>query len=156
MAMMPPHRCGTCRALVTGSCPTCTRTADRRRGTPAERGYDCARWRHFRRSFLEQYPLCGDAPPEAPRTTDSVCRATGRLEAATVVDHIVPVAGADDPTFYVLEGLQALCERCHNAKRSRESRPGGKSRPRDRGPNDRPGRFLSRDQNPEALWDGRG
>ena len=35
MAMMPPHRCGTCRQLVTGPCQTCARTADRRRGTAA-------------------------------------------------------------------------------------------------------------------------
>jgi hypothetical protein len=47
---------------------------------------------------------------------------------ATVVDHITPVTGKDDPTFYEGAGHQSLCDPCHQAKRQRESRyspPGG-------------------------------
>jgi 5-methylcytosine-specific restriction endonuclease McrA len=42
--------------------------------------------------------------------------------SASVVDHVIPVTGPDDPRFYVPECHQALCDRCHNVKRSRESR----------------------------------
>jgi 5-methylcytosine-specific restriction endonuclease McrA len=40
---------------------------------------------------------------------------------ATVVDHVIPVTGPGDPSFYMPAAHQALCESCHNAKRQRES-----------------------------------
>ena len=49
---------------------------------------------------------------------------TPRVEVATVVDHIMPVTGADDPRFYDPTNHQALCERCHNVKRQREAMGG--------------------------------
>jgi 5-methylcytosine-specific restriction endonuclease McrA len=122
MPMMPLRRCPTCRQLVTEPrCPTCVRRVDDRRGSSARRGYG-ARWQKYRAWFLDQWPLCGDRPPGAPVTTDSRCRLAGLRTVAVVVDHIVPVTGPTDPTFFVLECHQSLCVGCHDAKRSRESR----------------------------------
>jgi 5-methylcytosine-specific restriction protein A len=120
--MLPPRRCPACHQLVTGKrCPACVRRVDVRRGTAAARGYG-ARWQRYREWFLAQYPICGDRPLGAPVTTDSVCRAERHPTPASVVDHIIPVTGPNDPTFYVPECHQALCAPCHDAKRSRESR----------------------------------
>lgn len=101
---------------------------DQRRGTPASRGYD-ARWRGFVRWYFgELYRLrvpraglCGSRHPTAPMTIDSVCAAEGLATLATLVDHIVPIAGQEDPRFFDLGNLQGLCDRCHNQKRQRES-----------------------------------
>jgi 5-methylcytosine-specific restriction protein A len=119
--MMPPRRCATCGQLVTGRCLTCARHVDLHRGSAASRGYG-ARWAHYRRWFLAQYPLCGDRAPGAPETADSRCRLEGRVTPADVVDHIVPVTGQADPTFFVPEAHQALCGPCHQAKTKREAR----------------------------------
>lgn len=43
---------------------------------------------------------------------------------ASVVDHIVPITGADDPRFYDERNHQALCGSCHDAKRQREAMAG--------------------------------
>ena len=115
-----------CLALVReGFCPTHERQAQRlyddRRGSAHSRGYG-ARWGHYRQTFRALYPLCGMRPPGAPETADSRCAAAGRVEPMYVVDHIVPVTGPDDPTFDDPRNHQALCERCHNAKRQREAR----------------------------------
>ncbi len=124
----PARRCATvgCGAPAQGGrghCPTHERRAvqidNRARGSAASQGYG-ARWRHFRAWYLECYPLCGDRAPGAPSTRDSRCAAVGRLEPASVVDHIVPVYGPDDPTFYEDHAMQSLCATCHNAKRQRE------------------------------------
>jgi 5-methylcytosine-specific restriction protein A len=122
------HYCGTpgCGEMVrTPYCRTHTQTNqqhyDDRRGTSTERGYG-AKWRAYRDQFRARYPLCGMAPPGAPRTTDSRCAAEGRLSPMYVVDHIVPVTGAQDVRFYDETNHQSLCERCHNAKRQREAR----------------------------------
>lgn len=111
---------GRCGALVErGRCPKHQRQAETRRGSSASRGYG-GRWVRYRATFLSLYPLCGMRPSAAPQTTDSICQREGRTVAASVVDHIVPVTGPDDPTFYD-EQKQALCARCHNQKRQRES-----------------------------------
>lgn len=46
------------------------------------------------------------------------CRASGRVTAATEVDHIVPKSsgGSDDES-----NLQAICADCHKAKTAREA-----------------------------------
>ena len=97
---------------------------DRGRGSAAARGYD-RRWRAYRASFLARYPLCGHRPPDAPPTEDSVCQRERRVVAATVVDHIAPVRGREDPRFYDAANHQALCDLCHNRKRQREAAEGG-------------------------------
>ena len=106
-----------------GRCEKHTRLVDQQRGSSTERGYD-GPWRGYSERFRVEFPLCGDRPPEAPQTQDSLCRREGRTEAATLVDHIVPVAGSGDARFYDRANHQSLCEACHNMKRQRESRTG--------------------------------
>lgn len=74
---------------------------DRRRGSPASRGYG-PKWRQLRRWYLKRHPLCADPFNEHMLPT-----------MATVVDHIVPrrQGGSDD-----LKNLQPLCAGCHNKK----------------------------------------
>jgi 5-methylcytosine-specific restriction protein A len=122
------------RACSSSGCPTLVRSGrcteherakqqayDNARGTSSERGYG-SRWRKYRDWFLAKWRTCGAKPKGSPDTQDSQCKAMGRIVAATVVDHIVPVSGPQDPTFYKPECHQALCDACHNAKRQRESR----------------------------------
>jgi 5-methylcytosine-specific restriction protein A len=122
------HYCGVdrCGALVrTPYCPAHTKANqqayDDRRGTSTERGYG-AKWRAYREPFVVRYPLCGMRPPGAPQTADSDCARRGQPTPTQVVDHIVPVTGAQDVRFYDETNHQALCERCHNRKRQREAR----------------------------------
>jgi 5-methylcytosine-specific restriction endonuclease McrA len=50
--------------------------------------------------------------------------AEGFIVLGTVVDHIVPVTGPDDPKFYDAGNHQLLCHHCHNVKRQREQQQG--------------------------------
>ena len=110
-----------CPALVqSGRCRAHSRQVERQRGTAAERGYD-ARWRAYSLLFRAHHPLCGMRGIGAPVTKDSVCAREGRYTPSTLVDHINPVSGPDDPRFYDEANHQALCDECHNAKRQRES-----------------------------------
>jgi 5-methylcytosine-specific restriction endonuclease McrA len=58
--------------------------------------------------------------PEAPGSKDSICAALGLSVPGVVADHIRPVTGPDDPSFYKYESLQLLCRTCDAAKRQRE------------------------------------
>jgi 5-methylcytosine-specific restriction endonuclease McrA len=92
-----------------------------RRRTQASRqarGYD-AWWLRVSAAHLRRYPLCGDRPPEAPATTDSVCLAEGRAVQATTTDHIRPHRG-DDVLRRAVWNRQSLCQRCHGIKSARE------------------------------------
>ena len=106
-----------------GTCAKHTRVEvvvdNKRRGSAASQGYG-ARWRHYRAWYLTEYPCCGDRADGAPRTRDSICQAIGRLRRAIVVDHVRPVTGPEDPSFFNEKAHQALCASCHNAKRQRE------------------------------------
>jgi len=78
---------------------------DRRRGSAASRGYG-SRWQKARATFLLRHPLC-------------VCHlANGRVEPATVVDHIVPHQG-DQSLFWDSGNWQALCQSCHDSIKAR-------------------------------------
>lgn len=78
------------------------RAADRKRGSPRERGYD-SRWDRARKAFLAAHPLC-------------VLHALADMVVpATVVDHIVPHRG-DRALFWDRKNWQPLCETCHNRK----------------------------------------
>jgi 5-methylcytosine-specific restriction enzyme A len=99
------HPCAApgCRVLVREArCPQHTRELDLRRGTARERGYD-ARWRHARRLFLKQHPLC------------AACLSKGKTSSATVVDHVEPHRG-DQAKFWDVANWQGLCRRHHDAK----------------------------------------
>lgn len=94
-------------------------------GTSTQRGYG-ARWQRYRAWWLLEHPACGDRESGQPQTGDSSCRTAGRYtigskRAPNVVDHVIPMTGADDPTHYDPRAHQTLCKRCHQVKRQRES-----------------------------------
>ena len=79
-----------------------------RRGFDAQVGfYQSARWRAVRAAFLREHPVC------------AACAARGRVVAAVVVDHVVPVK--DGGARFYPGNLQALCISDHNAKSARET-----------------------------------
>lgn len=105
-----------CPVLTEGGrCPDHRRTADRQRGTAAERGYNSKTWRFVRRAVLRRDPIC------------VVC---GR-EFATVADHWptsrkdLIAQGVKDPD--ALSRLRGLCAGCHGSETAREQ-PGGWNR----------------------------
>ena len=78
------------------------RTAQATRPTANDRGYDY-RWQKARAAFLRAHPLCRS------------CQSAGRIESATVVDHIKPHRG-NDALFWDHDNWQALCKACHDRK----------------------------------------
>lgn len=96
-----------CSALANGRfCEEHKGAEDRRRGSASQRGYD-NKWRKYRKSFLEQHPLC------------VMCEREGDIKVATVVDHIIPHKG-DQELFWDLNNHQPLCEFHHNQKTASE------------------------------------
>jgi len=97
--------------------------SDRR--TAAERGYG-SRWRKAREAFLRDYPLC------------QYCQEDGKVEPATVVNHIKPHKG-DQGLFWDQANWQAVCKPHHDStiakEEARGSRVGGdeSGQPLDRG-----------------------
>jgi len=115
MPKKPLHPCGHvgCPELTRDPyCPKHTKEVkqryDKDRPNATERGYNY-RWQKARRYFLKKHPLC------------EICKAEGRLTAATVVDHIIPHRG-DKRLFWNKDNWQALCKRCHDIKTVREDR----------------------------------
>lgn len=101
---LPLHRCSNCGRLVAGRCPHCERRRDLARPNAAARGYCSATWKRFRAVVLARSPLC------------RICQAAGRVTLANEVDHIRPVSGPDDATFFRFDSVQALCGECHRRK----------------------------------------
>jgi 5-methylcytosine-specific restriction protein A len=118
MRYCPERGCGT--LTRGGPCASHVKARDVRRGTSTARGYD-SRWARYSRAFRAEYPVCGMRPSGATATSDSLCRASGRVSPAECVDHIVPIIGSDDPRFYDATNHQALCDSCHAVKRAREA-----------------------------------
>lgn len=73
---------------------------DQRRGSAASRGYD-GQWRRVRLQHLADEPLC------------RFCLAANRVEPATDVDHIVPIALAPERRLD-RSNLRSLCQPCHS------------------------------------------
>lgn len=102
------------------------RTYDQIRGTAAQRGYD-SHWGRYRARFLAEHWYCGARPDNLPPTGHSRCLAQGQYLVRSptgrpsVVDHIIPVSGPDDPRFYDPTNHQHLCWECHQRKRQREA-----------------------------------
>lgn len=74
--------------------------------------YCTSKWQRLREAKLNQTPVC------------LVCELRGETELATTVDHIKPISQGGD-AFPALDGLMALCERCHNEKTSGFDRTAG-------------------------------
>lgn len=70
------------------------------------RGYGY-RWQKARQQHLQQHPLC------------VMCEAQGRVEAATVVDHITPHRG-DERLFWDQTNWQSLCKPHHDGEKQRQ------------------------------------
>ena len=112
------------RACVFGCahtlpCPVHTKERTARARPEHSRGYDSQRWRRTSTAHLRQHPRCGDRAPGTPSTTDSLCQQSGRVNAATVTDHIVPHRG-DTKLFWARDNRQSLCHVCHGLKSKRE------------------------------------
>lgn len=75
------------------------------RKTAHERGYGHG-WRKASKAFLRAHPLCDE------------CRALGRIEPATVVDHVRPHRG-DMRLFWDRDNWQPLCKHHHDRKTAR-------------------------------------
>lgn len=75
-----------------------------------ERGYNY-RWRKARLSFLQANPLC------------VYCKEDGRVEAATVVNHVVPHKG-DQALFWDESNWAAVCKTHHDSTIAREEARG--------------------------------
>lgn len=67
-----------------------------------ENFYSSPLWRKTRARILAKEPLC------------RMCYEKGLTQAATVVDHILPINKGGEK--YKQENLQPLCETCHNRK----------------------------------------
>lgn len=68
--------------------------------------HNSKRWRRFREWHLAQNPLCIE------------CEKAGRVEAATIVDHIVPISeGGEEMSS---DNAQSLCKSCHSKKTNAE------------------------------------
>ena len=79
---------------------------DAQRGTAQQRGYTWD-WHKARTAFLADHPLC------------VACSKQGLVNAAQVVDHIIPHKG-DSDLFWDDRNWQALCKRCHDSKTAQE------------------------------------
>lgn len=77
-------------------------------GTTTERGYG---WQHqkMRKQLLRREPLC------------RACKEQGRVTAAIIADHIVPLA---EGGLGHVDNLQPLCRDCHKEKTLAESARG--------------------------------
>ena len=123
--------CGHCKGLHERGEPCSCRTPRQRtydvqRGTRQARGYD-AEWYRWRARVLQDYDmsLCGDRPPQAPATTDSLCLQQGLARKGDDLDHISPITDKADPRRLDESNVQLLCDgppnHCHSVKRQRES-----------------------------------
>lgn len=73
--------------------------------------YNTAMWKKLRRQQLSSQPLC------------KYCEMQGRVEAATVADHIKPHKG-DEILFYNPSNLQSMCKEHHDSTKQREENSG--------------------------------
>lgn len=76
---------------------------DKYRGSSSKRGYD-SKWRKARNDYLIKHPFCVE------------CDKVGVINAATVVDHIIPHKGDKQLFWDSKSNWQSLCEMHHNRK----------------------------------------
>jgi 5-methylcytosine-specific restriction endonuclease McrA len=103
-----PRPCPSCRrALITRRqrlCDPCRRDGERARRAPTLDLYSSARWRRFRRWFLQQSTVCAQ------------CH-----RPAVAVDHRDPLTADNLATALDPAAVQGLCLSCHAKKTARES-----------------------------------
>jgi 5-methylcytosine-specific restriction endonuclease McrA len=75
-----------------------------------QRGYG-VQWQRARLQYLREHPLC------------RMCRESGRLKPAAVVDHVVPHKG-DQARFWDRSNWQPLCKPCHDSTKQGFERTG--------------------------------
>ena len=113
MPYKSPHPCKVrnCAGLAQSGesyCPAhqhLKRGYDKKRPPSSQRGYGW-NWSKARTIFLAEHPLCEE------------CLREGKTEAATVVDHIVPMRKGGSQ--YDGSNLQSLCKQHHDEKTARE------------------------------------
>ena len=72
--------------------------------------YNRADWKRIRHYQLSAHPMC------------VMCRAIGRIEAATVCDHITPHKG--DVEKFFAGPFQSLCKACHDGAKQSQDKTG--------------------------------
>jgi hypothetical protein len=72
--------------------------------------YKTARWQRTRLQQLASEPLC------------RMCKAAGRVTAASVCDHVEQHKG--DPVKFWNGPFQSLCDRCHSSLKQSQERTG--------------------------------
>ena len=96
----------------SGYCPEhlklTRRQYDSQRGTSSQRGYD-TRWRHARRIYLRQHPLCVYCLAKEPEV----------IRAAVLIDHFIPHRG-NMKLFWNESNWRASCDECHRVKTAKE------------------------------------
>jgi 5-methylcytosine-specific restriction endonuclease McrA len=113
MPVAPPRLCPRCGRLTTGPCGRCARLRDETRGSARARGYT-SEWAALARTWLQQFPWCGQRADGQLHVDHSVCAARGARVRARVVDHIQPLSQGGpllDPA-----NLQSLCTSCNTRK----------------------------------------
>jgi 5-methylcytosine-specific restriction protein A len=107
-ASMPQKPAKPCRypgcpnLTQTACCPEHQSKEHQSRPNANTRGYN-SQWQKARKQFLRLNPLCRD------------CQRNGKLNPATVVDHIKPHRG-DKVLFWDESNWQPLCKQCHDKK----------------------------------------
>lgn len=83
------------------------REIDRRRASASERGYT-TRWHKFAEAIKRERIFC------------ELCMVVGIetpiVDNGSILDHIVPVNGPDDPLFYDASAVWGLCRACDRFK----------------------------------------
>ena len=82
------------------------------RQSASKRGYNY-KWVAARETFLRAHPLC------------AYCYKAGYVEAATVVDHIIPHKGNQHLFWDSQNNWQALCKKCHDKVKAKEEHDAG-------------------------------
>ena len=68
--------------------------------------YTSMQWRKTSHAYRAQHPIC------------ELCEKEGRITAAVMVDHIIPIR--DGGKVWDFSNLQALCKRCNAQKTTKQ------------------------------------
>lgn len=99
-------RCPNVTNNKSGYCDTHKQQGDREHSRETSKYYTY-QWHKRSRLFLNTHPLC------------VMCEQSGRVTAATCVDHKIPHQG-DMTLFWDESNWQALCDSCHSTKTVKE------------------------------------